>query len=128
MHSATGAAARARVVVVSDCLLPPDGVDRLIEAGIDLVGLPGGRPLHPAALERQREGLRALSARELAVLAMIAEGCSNRAVCERLGLCPKTVECHVHGIFAKLGLERSQDVHRRVLAVLVYLRHRAQAG
>jgi DNA-binding CsgD family transcriptional regulator len=128
MHSATGAAARARVVVVADCLLPPDGVDRLIEAGIDVVGLPSDRPLHPAALEQERQDLRALSVRELAVLAMMAEGCSNRAVCERLGLCPKTVECHVHGIFAKLGLQPSQEVHRRVLAVLVYLRHRSRAG
>ena len=128
MHSAPGAAARARVVVVADCLLPPDGVDRLLEAGIDLVGLPNVRPLDAAALEREREGLRALSVRELAVLAMMAEGCSNRAVCERLGLCPKTVESHVRGIFAKLGLRRSQEVHRRVLAVLVYVRHRARGG
>lgn len=128
MHSATGAIARAHVVVVADCPLPPDGVARLIEAGIDVVGLPSDRPLDRAALEREWEGLRALSARELAVLAMMAEGCSNRAVCDRLGLCPKTVECHVHGIFAKLGLQRSQEVHRRVLAVRVYLRHRARGG
>lgn len=128
MHSLAGAAARARVVVVADRLLSPDGVNRLIEAGIDVVGLASDRPLHPAALEREREGLRALSARELAVLAMMAEGCSNRAVCERLGLCPKTVESHVRGIFAKLGLRRSQEVHRRVLAVLVYVRHRARGG
>jgi DNA-binding CsgD family transcriptional regulator len=119
---------RARVVIVADHLLRPDGIDRLVEAGCDVVGRPGHPPVAPEALERQRVGLLALSTRELAVLAMMAEGCSNGAVCERLGLCPKTVECHVHGIFGKLGLERSQDVHRRVVAVLVYLSHRARSG
>lgn len=54
---------------------------------------------------------------------MMAEGCANATICRRLGLCDKTVQGHVHGIFAKLGLHRSVDGHRRVLAVLIYLRH-----
>lgn len=111
-----------RVVVVSDRLLPSDGVTRLREAGVDVVGGPDDAPL-PGTAEQQRMGLQALSQREHAVMAMIAEGCTNRAICRRLGLCDKTVEGHVHSIFAKLGLCSSADRHRRVLAVLIYIRH-----
>lgn len=117
-----GAGAGVRVVFVSERLLPSDGVARLRAAGFDVVGRPDDAPL-PGTAEQQRLGLRALSEREHAVMAMMAEGCTNRAICRRLGLCDKTVEGHVHGIFSKLGLRRSADRHRRVLAVLIYLRH-----
>jgi serine/threonine-protein kinase len=56
------------------------------------------------------------------VLALIAEGRSNKGICERLFLSPKTVEAHVKHIFMKLGIEESGDDHRRVLAVLAFLR------
>jgi DNA-binding NarL/FixJ family response regulator len=52
----------------------------------------------------------------------MAEGRSNRGICQKLYLSPKTVEGHVHNIFSKLGLGTAPDDHRRVLAVLAYLR------
>ena len=52
----------------------------------------------------------------------MAEGRSNRAIGERLGLTEKTVEGNVRVILSKLGLEPAVEDHRRVLAVLTYLR------
>jgi DNA-binding NarL/FixJ family response regulator len=52
----------------------------------------------------------------------MAEGRSNGAIGRDLHLSPKTVETHVGAIFSKLGLEPAADDHRRVLAVLAYLR------
>jgi serine/threonine-protein kinase len=52
----------------------------------------------------------------------MAEGRSNQAICGRLSLSSKTVETHVGSIFSKLGLLPAADDHRRVLAVLTYLR------
>jgi DNA-binding NarL/FixJ family response regulator len=88
----------------------------------------GGSVVDPevvdALLGRRREAspLDALTERERDVLALMAEGRSNQAIGDRLGLSPKTVEAHVTAIFAKLGLEPTPDDHRRVLAVLTYLR------
>ena len=67
-----------------------------------------------------------LTKREREVLALMAEGRSNTGICERLALSPKTVEAHVRNIFMKLGVGESADDHRRVLAVLNYLRSRPQ--
>lgn len=68
------------------------------------------------------EGLAALSAREREVLGLVAEGLSNRAIADRLLLSERTVESHVTAVFQRLGLEEEPSSHRRVLAVLAYLR------
>jgi len=71
---------------------------------------------------RRRDGLSDLTNRESEVLALMAEGRTNAALGERLGIGAKTVEMHVNAIFSKLGLEPTADDNRRVLAVLTYLR------
>jgi DNA-binding NarL/FixJ family response regulator len=58
----------------------------------------------------------------LAVVALMAEGRSNHAIANQLCMSPKTVETHVGNLFAKLGLLPAVEDHRRVLAVLTYLR------
>ena len=71
---------------------------------------------------RRVDPLEELTPREREVLALLAEGLSNRAIAERLVVAPRTVEAHVTQIFGKLGLEEDPSSHRRVLAVLAYLR------
>jgi len=63
-----------------------------------------------------------LTPREREVLELMAQGLSNRGICEKLVVSPKTVETHVSSIFWKLDLLPAQDEQRRVLAVLAYLR------
>jgi DNA-binding NarL/FixJ family response regulator len=74
------------------------------------------------ARPRRDSPLEGLSERELAVLALMAEGRSNHAIAAALYMSPKTVETHVGNMFAKLGLLPAAEDHRRVLAVLTYLR------
>jgi DNA-binding NarL/FixJ family response regulator len=87
----------------------------------------GGTAVDPevvAQLMGRRSGnaLAELSPREREVLELMAEGLSNGGICRRLFLSPKTVETHVNSIFTKLRLAPAPDDHRRVLAVLTYLR------
>jgi serine/threonine-protein kinase len=74
------------------------------------------------ARPRRDSPLETLTDRELAVLAQMAEGRSNQAIASQLYMSPKTVETHVGNMFAKLGLLPAAEDHRRVLAVLTYLR------
>lgn len=67
-----------------------------------------------------------LSARERDVLALMAEGLTNAGIARRLGVSPRTVEAHVSSTLTKLDIEQSDTAHRRVLAVLSYLRASSQ--
>lgn len=71
---------------------------------------------------RERDPLETLTDRERAVLALMAQGLTNVAVAGELHLAVKTVETHVRAIFTKLGLAPHEREHRRVLAVLTFLR------
>jgi DNA-binding NarL/FixJ family response regulator len=88
----------------------------------------GGTAIDPEVVSqllgrrRAHDPLDELTAREREILALMAEGRSNRGICQKLFLSPKTVESHVHNIFSKLGITAAADDHRRVLAVLTYLR------
>jgi DNA-binding NarL/FixJ family response regulator len=89
----------------------------------------GGSVLDPMVVSqlvgRRREGpdaLEDLSEREREVLGLIAEGRSNQAIAQLLFITERTVEKHVKSILTKLRLPESPDDHRRVLAVLAYLR------
>jgi DNA-binding NarL/FixJ family response regulator len=74
------------------------------------------------ARRRERDPLDELTDRERGVLALMAQGLSNAAVAADLHLAIKTVEAHVTAIFTKLGLVQHEREHRRVLAVLTFLR------
>jgi DNA-binding NarL/FixJ family response regulator len=93
-----------RRVAAGESVIDPQVVSRLV-----------ARP-------RRDSPIQALTGRELAVLAMMAEGRSNQAIASQLFMSVKTVETHVGSMFAKLGLAAAPDDHRRVLAVLTYLR------
>jgi DNA-binding NarL/FixJ family response regulator len=93
-----------RRISEGECVLDPTIVSRLI------------------ARRRAQGPLDEITKREREVLALIAEGRSNQAICESLFLAPKTVEGHIRQVFLKLGIHESPEDHRRVLAVLAYLR------
>jgi DNA-binding NarL/FixJ family response regulator len=87
----------------------------------------GGSALDPEVVSRligahrANDPLASLTAREREVLALMAEGRTNVGIARRLWLTDRTVETHVGSILGKLGLANSDEDHRRVLAVLMYL-------
>jgi DNA-binding NarL/FixJ family response regulator len=91
-------------IAEGECVVDPTIVSRLMSA------------------RRARGPLEELTDREREVLALMAEGLSNRRICDVLVVSPKTVEGHVRQIFMKLGLRETPDQHRRVQAVLAFLR------
>ena len=76
---------------------------------------------HTANSPGTTDALDRLTAREREVLALMAEGDSNRALAQHLTITERAVEKHVWAIFTKLDLPPSQAHHRRVLAVVTYL-------
>jgi DNA-binding NarL/FixJ family response regulator len=101
-------------------------VDEFIDALTRVAG--GGTALDPEVVaqlfraSRRTDGLGALTTRENDVIALMAEGRSNSAIADALVISERAVEKHVGNIFTKLGLAQSDADHRRVLAVLRYLR------
>jgi serine/threonine-protein kinase len=93
-----------RRVAAGESVIDPEVVARLV-----------ARP-------RRDSPLQTLTEREQEVLALMAEGRSNQAIAGQLWMSPKTVETHVGSIFSKLGLAPDAGDHRRVLAVLAFLR------
>ena len=89
-----------------------------------------GRPMLDAKIvelllgvaDQRRAGLEDLTPRELDVIALVAAGRSNDAIAEELVVTRRAVERHINGIFAKLGLDESHGVNRRVVAALLYAR------
>ena len=88
----------------------------------------GGSALDPEVVsqligrKRRDDPLEQLTAREREVLGLMAEGRSNHAIAEALFVTERAVEKHVTSIFSKLDLVNTPEDHRRVLAVLAYLR------
>ena len=69
-----------------------------------------------------RPNLTDLTAREHEVLRLMAQGYTNAGVAKRLFLSERTVEAHIRSLLGKLDITDTEDAHRRVLAVLTYLR------
>jgi DNA-binding NarL/FixJ family response regulator len=102
------------------------GIDAFVDAVREVAA--GGCVVDPAVVsqlmgaQRHPEPLDRLTDREREILALIAQGRSNQAICRELVLTTKTVESHVRHILTRLDLPPQPDDHRRVLAVLTYLR------
>jgi DNA-binding NarL/FixJ family response regulator len=106
---------------VSDVAVLVDALRRIAEGESVLDPTIVARLVHRP---RDPDPLADLTDREREVLSLMAEGRSNPGVGSVLFLSPKTVESHIRQIYMKLGLDEGVDDHRRVLAVLAYLRRR----
>jgi len=101
-------------------------IDRFVESVRRVAG--GGSALDPEVVgrmlgrRRDDDPLAELTPREREVLKLMAEGRSNQAIADELVVTERAVEKHVTSIFAKLELQATPHDHRRVLAVLTYLR------
>jgi DNA-binding NarL/FixJ family response regulator len=101
-------------------------VERFVEAVRRVAE--GGSALDPEVVShmlgrrRREDPLDELTPREREVLELMAEGRSNQAICERLTITQRAVEKHVTSIFSKLRLPADAGDHRRVLAVLAYVK------
>jgi DNA-binding NarL/FixJ family response regulator len=100
----SGFAVDVRRVAAGEVVIDPELVSRLV------------------ARRRERDPLADLTEREREVLALMAQGLTNAALAEELFVSPKTVEGYVRNIFTKLNLAPDERAHRRVLAVLRFLR------
>lgn len=108
--------------------------DRVLEVGDFLAAAErvstGGSALDPqvvaSLIGSPDDGLAELTEREREVLSLMAEGLTNRGIAERLVLAERTVESHVRSVLGKLDLPEREGEHRRVLAVLAYLRAQRQ--
>jgi DNA-binding NarL/FixJ family response regulator len=144
---------RVRVLVLSQ-YLEPEYALRLLGSGAGGVGYllkdrlgeaaeladaarrvaGGGSAVDPSVVDelvrarRSTDRLSKLTPREQEILALVAQGRSNRSIAELLGVTPKTIEGASSVIFSKLGLEEDARDNRRVLAVLAYLDGGAAAG
>lgn len=113
---AVGYLLKDRVAAITEFL---DALDRVAS---------GGTVLDPEVVaqllvrRRRDDPLRELTAREREVLGLMAEGMSNTAIARKLVVSDGAVEKHVRNIFTKLQLPPDEEQHRRVLAVLAYLR------
>jgi DNA-binding NarL/FixJ family response regulator len=100
-------------------------VDTFVDAARRVAA--GGSALDPEVVakmvgrRRADDPLENLTPREREVMELMAQGLSNRAICERMVVTERAVERHVTSIFAKLGLRETGHDHRRVLAVLRFL-------
>jgi DNA-binding NarL/FixJ family response regulator len=100
-------------------------VDGFVEAVRRVAG--GGSALDPEVVaemvgrRREDDPIESLTPREREVMELMAEGLTNRAICDRLVVTERAIERHVTGIFSKLGLTATGNEHRRVLAVLRFL-------
>lgn len=144
---------RVRVLVLSQ-YLEPDYAIRLLGSGAGGVGyllkdrlgeaseladaalrvVAGGSAIDPSVVDelirarRTNDRLGRLTPREQQILALLAQGRSNRSIADDLDLSAKTVEGAIGVIFSKLGLEEDARDNRRVLAVLAYLDGGTAAG
>lgn len=116
-NGAVGYLLKDRVTALDEFL---DAIDRVAA---------GGTAMDPEVIRQlfarnnRDQGIAALTAREREVLALVAQGLSNSAICTELVLAPASVEKHITNILTKLDLPPADDTHRRVRAVLAYLNH-----